>query len=64
MPIDTFSYENLADGEMEIRRHIFVVGFFVRFDEKNPNQKLEIDKPETEVPIDTFSYENLADGEL
>ena len=60
MPIDPFSYENLADGE-----GVAFFVFFVRFDEKNQNRKLDKDKPETDFQlIDTFSYENLADGEL
>ena len=48
-----------------LREWHFVVVFFVRFDEKTQNRKLDIVKAETDFQaIDTFSYENLADDEL
>jgi len=48
-----------------LRERHFVVVFFVRFDEKTQNRKLDIVKAETDFQaIDTFSYENLADDEL
>ena len=66
-PIFSFQCTDFWGGSMTgfLRERHFVVVFFLRFDEKTLNRKLDIVKAETDFQaIDTFSYENLADDEL